>query len=44
MITQSDLSAVIELLSVGFAIGAGGGVGAFILALIVNSFFVVADS
>lgn len=44
MITQSDLSSVIELLSVGFAVGAGGGVGAFILALIVNTFFDTADA
>lgn len=43
MISQADLSAVIELLGVGFAIGAGGGVASFILASIVNTFFNVAD-
>lgn len=44
MITTADLTDIIELLGVGFAIGAGGAVGAFILALIVNTFFVTADS
>ena len=44
MITQADLSSVIELLSIGFAIGAGGGVGAFIIALICNTFFDTADA
>lgn len=44
MITTENLSELMELFSVGFAIGAGGGVGAFILALIVNTFYAVADS
>ena len=44
MITTAELSDLIELMGMGFAIGAGGGIAAFILALIVNSFFVVADS
>lgn len=44
MITTADLSQLIELLGVGFAIGAGGGVGAFILAMICNTFFEVADN
>lgn len=43
MITTAELSQLIELMGVGFAIGAGGAVGAFILALIVNTFFVTAD-
>lgn len=44
MITSSDLSQLIELFGVGFAIGAGGGVAAFIIALIVNTFYDVAGS
>lgn len=44
MITTADLSDLIELLGYGFAIGASGGVAAFILALICNTFFVIADS
>lgn len=43
MITAADLSDLMQLFGVGFAIGAGGGVGSFILALIVNTFFVTAD-
>lgn len=41
--TSADLSQIVELLGVGFAIGAGGGVGAFILATIVNTFYGIAD-
>lgn len=43
MLTTENLPELIELFSWGFAIGAGGGVAAFILALIVNTFYVTAD-
>lgn len=42
MISTNDLPQLIELISIGFAIGAGGGVGAFLLSLIVNTFYDVA--
>lgn len=42
MITSNDLPQIIELLGIGFAIGVGGGAGAFILSLIVNTFYDIA--
>lgn len=42
MITTSDLSQIVNLLSVGFAVGAGGGLGAYVLVLIVNTFYGIA--
>ena len=42
MLTSQDLPQIIELLSIGFAIGVGGGAGAFVISLIVNTFYDVA--
>lgn len=42
MITSEDLPQIIELLSIGFAVGVGGGGAAFVLSLIVNTFYDVA--
>lgn len=42
MLNSSDLPQIIELLSLGFAIGVGGGACAFILSLIVNTFYDIA--
>lgn len=42
MITSNDLPQLIELFAVGFAIGAGGGVGAYVISLIVNTFYDIA--
>lgn len=43
MITTADLSEIIGFLGYGFAIGVGGGVGAFILTSIVNTFYSIAN-
>jgi hypothetical protein len=43
MITVNDLPQIIGLLGYGFAIGAGGGIGAFILVSIVNTFYSIAN-
>lgn len=44
MLNTADLPQIIELFTIGFAIGAGGGVGAFVISLIVNTFYDVANS
>lgn len=43
ILTPNDLSQIIELFGIGFAVGIGGGAGAFILSLIINLFYGVAD-
>lgn len=43
ILTPDNLSEIISLYGVGFAIGVGGGVAAFILSLIVNTFYGVAN-
>lgn len=43
MITTGDLSEIVGLLGYGFAIGAGGAVGAFLLVSIVNTFYHIAN-
>lgn len=42
MLTTENLPELIELFSWGFAIGACGAGGAFIIALIVNTFYDIA--
>jgi hypothetical protein len=42
MLTTENLSELVELFSWGFAIGVGGGGGAFVIALIVNTFYDIA--
>lgn len=44
MLTTQDFPQLIELFSIGFAIGAGGGGAAFVIALIVNTFYDIANS
>lgn len=43
MLVQADLSQIIELLGLGFAVGVGGGAAAFVLSLIVNTFYDIAN-
>lgn len=44
MITVNDLSELMQVFGLGFAIGGGGAVAMFILSLIINTFYAVADS
>lgn len=43
MLTNADLPQIVELLSVGFAVGVGGGLSAYILTLLINLFYGIAD-
>ena len=43
MLSSADLPQIIELLAIGFAVGVGGGGAAFVIALIVNTFYDVAN-
>lgn len=43
MLTVNDLSDIVAMLGYGFAIGAGGGVGAFLIVSIVNTFYSIAN-
>lgn len=44
IITSSDLTQIVEFAcGYGFAIGVGGGFGAFVLSLIVNTFYGIAQ-
>lgn len=43
ILTPDNLSEIIELYGTGFAIGLGGGAAAFILSLIVNTFYGIAQ-
>lgn len=42
MLVQENLSQLIELLGIGFAVGVGGGAAAFVISLIVNTFYDIA--
>ena len=42
--TVNDLPDIIQLLGFGFAIGAGGAVGAYIIGTVVNTFIGIANS
>lgn len=43
ILTPDNLTEIVELLGMGFAIGVGGGAAAFILSLIVNTFYGIAQ-
>lgn len=43
MLVQENLPQLIELLGIGFAVGVGGGACAFVISLIVNTFYDIAN-
>lgn len=43
ILTPDNLSQIIEFFGIGFAVGVGGGAAAFVISLIVNTFYGVAQ-
>lgn len=43
ILRPDNLSEIVEMLAIGFAIGVGGGAAAFVLSLIVNTFYGVSN-
>lgn len=43
ILTPDNLSQIIELFGIGFALGVGGGAAAFVITLFVNLFYGIAQ-
>lgn len=43
ILTPDNLTEIVELLGMGFAIGVGGGTAAFVISLIVNTFYGISN-
>lgn len=43
ILSPENLSEIMQLFTVGFALGVGGGAAAFVISLIVNTFYGIAN-